>query len=79
MGGKYLGDIISTDGRNDKNVAARKNKGQGLVNEKSALIVELILRQDHFETAILRRNTDLVSCLIFNFNFFNGFQEQNKL
>ena len=59
MWGKYLGEIISPDGQNDKNIAATINNGQGLVNEISALIVELMLAQDHFETAILLRNTVL--------------------
>ena len=30
---KYLGDLISYDGKNDLNIASRKNKGIGLVNE----------------------------------------------
>ena len=39
---------------------------QGLVNELGALLVELCLGQEHFETAILLRNTALISSLIFN-------------
>ena len=29
---KYLGDIISNDGKNTKNITARKNRGTGVVN-----------------------------------------------
>ena len=30
---KYLGDVISTDGRNLKNIKARIAKGKGIVNK----------------------------------------------
>ena len=68
---KYLGGIILADGRLDKIISARKNKGQGLVNELSAILVELCLGQKHFETAILR-NTILISSLIFNSEAWYG-------
>ena len=38
LGEKYLGDIISQDGKNDRNSSVRKNKGVGLVREINALL-----------------------------------------
>ena len=34
-GGKYLGDVISTDGRNLKNIKGRIAKGKGIVSKFS--------------------------------------------
>ena len=75
-GEKYLGDIISSDGKNYKTVAARKNKGTGIVNELFALIVELSLGHEHFETAILLRNTVLISSLKFNSQAWYGVRKK---
>ena len=40
---KYLGDILSNDGKNTKNINARKNRGIGLVTESSLNMVEMLL------------------------------------
>ena len=65
-GEKYLGDIISQDGQNLKDIVSRKNKGTGLVNQISATIVGMMPGKDLFEVATLLRNTTLVRSLLFN-------------
>ena len=35
---KYLGDILSTDGRNIKNVKARVSKGTGIISRILAML-----------------------------------------
>ena len=65
-GEKYLGDILTNDGRNYKNIMSRKNKGTAQVNEIHAIIAEIMLGKDHFEVSILLRNTMLISSLLFN-------------
>ena len=50
---KYLGDIISKDGKNTKNIIARKDKAMGSSNH-------------HFEVAIVLRNSLLINSLLFN-------------
>ena len=30
---KYLGDLISADGKHDKNISMRKNKSMGIINQ----------------------------------------------
>ena len=62
----YLGDIISSDGKNTKNINRRKNKGMALVRELSVMIVEMMLGDHHFETALMFRNAILVNSLIYN-------------
>ena len=75
---KYLGDIISEDGKNTKNVTARKNKGTGLVTEISAMLVEAMLGKDHFEIAMLVRNAILVSSHIFNCEAWYGLTKKGS-
>ena len=58
---KYLGDILSSDGKNYKNVLSRKNKCTALSNEIFAMIAEMLLA-----LSILLRNTMLVSSLLIN-------------
>jgi hypothetical protein len=69
---KYLGDIVSDDGKNVKNLTARKNKGNGLVTEISAMLVEAMLGREHFEIAMIVRNAILISSLIFNCETWYG-------
>ena len=73
---RYLGDIISDNGTNNKNILSRKNKGLGLVNEISAMLVEAMLGKDHFEIAMLVRNAILVSSLIFNCEAWYGLKKK---
>ena len=65
LGEKYLGDQISVDGKNDLNIAARRNRGAGLKNEIYALLVEMMAGDEHFVMATLLRNSCLVSSMIF--------------
>ena len=38
---KYLGDIISTDGKNLNNLLARIQKGKGIINQKASILEEM--------------------------------------
>ena len=38
---KYLGDIISVDGRNTKNISARKGKAIGITNNITSILQEM--------------------------------------
>ena len=55
-----------------KNLTARKNKGNVLVKEKSAMLVEAILGREHFEIAMIVRNAILINSLIFNCEAWYG-------
>ena len=62
----YLGDLISNDGRNIKNVKSRVGKGFGIVNRISRIIDEFHLGNHLFEVAIMLRNCIIVSSMLFN-------------
>ena len=63
---KYLGDIISNDGKNMKNIKARVNKGTGIVNKILTLLEGIPFGEYFFEIAIMLRNSLLVSSLLCN-------------
>ena len=63
---KYLGDVISKDGRNLKNIQARVNKGIGIVKKILNILEGIPFGKLYFEVAMLLRNTLLVSSLLCN-------------
>ena len=64
--------IISDDEKNVKNLKNLKNKGNGLVTEISAMLVDAMLGREHFEIAMIVRNTILISSLDFNCETWYG-------
>ena len=73
---KYLGDIISKDGRNIKNIQARVNKGKGIVRKILNVLEGIPFGKLYFQVAILLRNSLLVSSILCNsevwFNLTNS-------
>ena len=63
---KYLGDIVSTDGKNLKNIKARIAKGKGIVNRILTVLDGIPFGKHYFEVGILLRNSLLVSSMLFN-------------
>ena len=63
---KYLGDVISTDGRNIKNIKARIAKGKGIVSKILTMLDGIPFGKHYFEMGILLRDRLLVSSMLFN-------------
>ena len=63
---KYLGDIISNNGRNIKNIRARVGKGIGIMKNIFNLIDGIPFGKFYFEVAIILRNSLFVSSVLFN-------------
>ena len=63
---KYLGDIISVDGRNIKNIKARVAKGKGINSRIMSILNGIPFGQYYFEVALILRNSLLVSSLLCN-------------
>ena len=57
---KYLGDILSCDGKNTKNIKDRISKGVGIIANIFNLLEVISFGQYHFEIAVLIRNTMLI-------------------
>ena len=63
---RYLGDVISQDGRNLKNIKSRVNKGTGIVRNILTMLDGIPFGKFYFEAAIILRNSLLVSSVLFN-------------
>ena len=63
---KYLGDIITNNGKNDKNIKARENRGRGITKDLLATIVEMLAGAQHHELGVTLRNAMLISSLLTN-------------
>ena len=63
---KYLGDVISNDGKNIKNIKARAAKGKGIVNRIITILDAIPLGRRYFEIGIILRDVLLVSSMLFN-------------
>ena len=62
----YLGDIVSSDGRQSKNVQARKNKSLGIINQIMEIMKSVFFGQYYFEVALVLRNSLLLSSILLN-------------
>ena len=63
---RYLGDIISKDGKNLKNINARIAKGNGNVNQIMAILEDICFGKYFFQVAKILRNSMFINSLIFN-------------
>ena len=61
---KYLGQIISSNGTNTKNIENRANKGIGLVNKIQTTLIITPGGKYHFELAVILRNAILISSIL---------------
>ena len=63
---KYLGEIISKDGRNLKNIRTRVNKGIGITKNILNLLDGIPFGKFYYEVAIILRNSLFVSSVLYN-------------
>ena len=61
---KYLGDILTTDGRIDQNIIDGYNKGMGKTNEIISILQEVSFGPHYFQMAILFRESILLSSML---------------
>ena len=81
---RYLGDILSCDGRNTKNIKDRISKGVGIMANIFNLLEVISFGQFHFEIAVLLRNSMLINGILTNAEVWYNFacseiQEFEKL
>ena len=63
---KYLGDILSHDGKNEKNITCRTNRGTGIVTQIMTKLEDINFGKYYFKVAIILRNSHLISSLLTN-------------
>jgi hypothetical protein len=63
---KYVGDVVSTDGKHTANVKSRRSKGIGVVNEILSILNHMGLGSLYFKAGMLLRSAMLHSVLLCN-------------
>ena len=53
----YLGDLISEDGKNIKNIKTRISKGLGIISEIMNILEKVTLGRHYFTIAVLLRES----------------------
>ena len=63
---KYLGDVISGDGKNDLNIQDRVCKGQGLLTQVMNILDKVTLGAHYFKVAVLLRESIFINGITTN-------------
>ena len=63
---KYLGDLISADGKNLRNIKSRVAKGTGIVSKIITMLEGIPFGRFYYQVGIILRNSLLVSSLLCN-------------
>ena len=69
---KYLGDLVSNNGRNEKNIKARKAKGTGIVDQIISIMDGTVYGPFHFEVALILRSSLLLNGILTNSEAWYG-------
>ena len=70
---KYLGDLISHDGSNLKNIMARKAKGTGIVDNIMGKLRGTVYGPFYFEVGLVLRESMLINGILTNAEAWYGF------
>ena len=75
---KYLGDIMSSNGKNDLNIKSRVEKGLGNVTKIMNMLEKVTLVTHYFKTAWLMRESIFLSGILTNAERWHGLSSTNK-
>ena len=73
----YLGNIISADGSQNKNVQARRNKGLGIITNIMQILESMFFGKFFFEVALVLRSSLLLSSLLLNSEAWVNLSDSN--
>ena len=73
---KYLGQIISSDGKNTKNIQKIKNKGIGIQNKVIQMLEHMPAGIFQFEVAVILRNAYLISSMLCSSEVWYGVTQE---
>ena len=63
---KYLGDVITSNGKNDTNIKKRTERGMGIITQIISILEEICFGPFFFEVALLLRNSLFISSILIN-------------
>ena len=61
---KYIGDVISSNGSNDANIARRRSVGMGALSQIFSILLEVSLGYQYIEIGVVLRETILLSKML---------------
>ena len=73
----YLGDIISEDGKNAKNIKSRVAKGVGIISEIKNMLETITLGEHFFSTALLLRESKFLNGILTNCDVWYGLTKED--
>ena len=73
---KYLGDIITSDGKNTRNIHARRTKGLGIIDQITSILEEICFGPYQLEVALHFRNSLLLNGFLTNSEAWYGVTTQ---
>ena len=74
---KYLGDILSNDGKIDETIKDRFNKGIGVVNQILSILKEISFGSYYFEMALQFRSSMLLNGILFSSEALIGINDKH--
>ena len=74
----YLGDILSSDGKNSKNIKSRISKGVGIISQLMNLLDEVSFGPYLFEIAMMLRESMLINGVTTNAEIWYNFSESDS-
>ena len=72
----YLGDIISADGKNTKNIRNRIAKGTGVICEIINILNTVTLGEHYFATAVLLRESLFLNSILTSAEIWYDFRKE---
>jgi hypothetical protein len=73
----YLGDLVSSDGTQTKNVQQRRNKGLGVINQIMQILESTYFGKYYFEIAMVLRKSLFLSSLLLNSEAWVNYSEKD--
>ena len=74
---KYLGDLLSSDGTQTKNIQERRNKGYGVINQIIQILESTYFGKYFFEVAMVLRESLFLSSLLLNSEAWVNYTEKD--
>ena len=74
---KYLGDLISNSGKNDKNIEARVKKGYGIVKQIASILEEQCFGKYFFKVAMILRESLFINSVLLNSEVWYNMSKSN--
>ena len=73
----YLGDVVSVDGRNSRNVDARVSKAMGIIAHIMDILKQVVFGHHYFKVALVLRDAMLVNGVLTNAEVWLGLTQSD--